>query len=170
FNGSYDGGPSNFDTRHKIVLSGVWAPTFYKGSKNSIGNYILNGWSLAPNFNYYSGRPFNGNVSGTSLNRTNGDNFLPIAGRNAFRLPSLMNLDVRLSKRFKFREKMSLEFLAEAFNVANRTHVFAKSTTLYTRSGSATNLVYDPTFGRITGTDSTLYRERQIQFATRFQF
>ena len=40
FNGAYDRGPSNFDTRHKIVLSGVWAPTFYKGGKNTIGNYL----------------------------------------------------------------------------------------------------------------------------------
>ncbi|MEO8041172.1 MAG: TonB-dependent receptor [Acidobacteriota bacterium] len=169
-NGSFDRGPSSFDTRHKIVLSGVWAPNFYKGSKNSIGNYVLNGWSLAPNFNYYSGRPFSGNVNGTSLNNTFGDSFLPVAGRNAFRLPSLINLDVRLSKRFKFRETMSLEFLAEAFNVANRTHVFGVNTTLYSRAGSATNLTYNTSFGQITGTDSTLYRERQIQFATRFQF
>ena len=168
FNGSFDRGPSNFDVRHKVVISGVWAPTFYKGSKNSIGNYVLNGWSIAPNFNYYSGRPFSGNVSGTSLNNSFGDSFLPVAGRNTFRLPSLINLDIRLSKRFRFRETMALEFLAEAFNVANRTHVFGVNSTLYTRSGTV--LTYNPAFGTITGTDSTLYRERQIQFATRFQF
>ena len=171
FNGSFDRGPSSFDTRHKIVISGVWAPNFYKGSKNSIGNYILNGWSLAPNFNYYSGRPFSGNVNGTSLNNTFGDSFFPLAGRNSYRLPSLINLDVRLSKRFKFRETMSLEFLAEAFNIANRTHVFSVFSTLYNRSGSATLLTYEPRFStEVTGTDSTLYRERQIQFAARFQF
>ena len=170
FNGSFDRGPSSFDTRHKVVLSGVWAPTFYKGSTNSFWNYLVNGWSFAPNFNYYSGRPFSGNVSGTSLNNTFGDSFLPIAGRNSFRLPSLINLDARLSKRFRFRETMALELIAEAFNVANRTHVFAENSTLYSRSGSATVLTYNSTFGQVTGTDSTLYRERQIQFAARFQF
>lgn len=169
FNGSFDRGPSNFDVRHKVVISGVWAPTFYKGSTNSIGNYILNGWSFAPNFNYYSGRPFSGNVSGTSLNNSFGDSFFPLSGRNAFRLPSLMNLDVRLSKRFRFRETMALEFLAEAFNVMNRTHVFSVFNTFYTRSGSTLN--FEPRFAtEVTGTDSTLYRERQIQFAARFQF
>ncbi len=169
FNGSFDRGPSSFDTRHKVVLSGVWAPTFYKGSKNSIGNYALNGWSVSPNFNYYSGRPFSGNVNGTSLNNTFGDSFFPLAGRNAYRLPKLMNLDVRLSKRFKFSETMSLEFLAEAFNVLNRTHVFSVFSNLYNRSGNTLN--YEPRFANeVTGTDSTLYRERQIQFATRFQF
>ncbi len=173
FNGSYDRGPSSFDTRHKVVISGVWAPTFYKGSRNSIGNYLLNGWSLAPNLNYYSGRPFNPAVNGTSLNNSFGDTFFPLAGRNSFRLPSLVNLDIRLSKRFKFRETMSLEFLAEAFNVANRTHVFSVFSTFYTRGTgvNANRLTYEPRFAtEVTGTDSTLYRERQIQFATRFQF
>jgi hypothetical protein len=175
FDGSYDRGPSNFDTRHKVVISGVWAPNFYKGSKNSFYNYLLNGWSLAPNFNYYSGRPFNGNVNGTSLNAQFGESFFPLAGRNAFRLPALINLDVRLSKRFKFSETMALEFLAEAFNVANRTHVFSVFNTLYVRGAVVapdprTPLNFEPRFGQVTGTDSTLYRERQIQFATRFQF
>ncbi|HET9054115.1 MAG TPA: TonB-dependent receptor, partial [Cyclobacteriaceae bacterium] len=71
--GSYDVGPSNFDTRHKVVVSGVWAPNFYKGSKNSVQNYLLNGWSFAPILTYYSGRPFSGTVSGSSLNGSFGD-------------------------------------------------------------------------------------------------
>jgi hypothetical protein len=63
---------------------------------------------------------------------------------------------------------MNLELLAEAFNVVNRTHVFGENATLYTRSGTV--LTYNSSFGQITTTDSTLYRERQIQFAARFQF
>ena len=173
FDRQLDEGHSNFDTRHKIVLSGVWAPTFYKGSKNSFYNYLLNGWSLAPNFVYYSGRPFNGTVSGSSLNNQFGDTFFPLAGRNAFRLPSLINLDIRLSKRFRFRETMALELLAEGFNVANRTHVFSVFNTMYARGSGATvnTLTFNPRFNNeVVGTDSTLYRERQIQFAARFQF
>lgn len=173
FDRSYDNGPSNFDTRHKVVLSGVWAPTIYKGDKSSAWHYILNGWTFSPNFNYYSGRPLNPTINGTSLNNQFGDNIFPPAGRNSFRLPGLVNLDARLSKRFKFGESMALEFLAEAFNVVNRTHVFQQENRLYTRSG--TNLTYNGpgspiVFGTTTGTDSTLYRERQIQFAARFQF
>ena len=101
-----------------------------------------------------------------------GDTFFPLAGRNAFRLPSLVNLDVRLSKRFRFSETMALEFIAEGFNVFNRTHVFAVNSNLYARQGNPTpnELRYVPEFGTVSGTDSTLYRERQIQFATRFQF
>jgi hypothetical protein len=170
FDGRYDAGPSNFDTRHKFVLYGVYAPTFYKGDKSSFGNYLLNGWSFAPTYTFYSGRPFSGNVSGTSLNASFGDTFLPIAGRNSFRLPNIINLDARLSKRFKFGENMALELLAEGFNVLNRTHVFGENNTLYNRAGSATVLTYNTAFGQVTTTDSTLYRERQVQFAARFQF
>jgi hypothetical protein len=83
-------------------------------------------------------------------------------------LPSVQNLDIRLSKRFRFTERYSLEFLAEGFNVTNRTNVFNVNTTLYNRNGNV--LTFNPNFGQATGADSTLYRERQIQFAARFQF
>ncbi len=168
FNRSYDAGYSNFDRRHKVVVSAVYAPTLYKGSKTSFYNYLLNGWSIAPIFTAYSGAPFTGSFSGTTLNGTNGDNLIPVVGRNTFRLPSLYNLDLRLSKRFKFSEKYNLEILAEGFNVFNRTHVFGVNSTYYVRSGN--NLTYNDNFGQVTGTDSTLYRERQVQFAARFQF
>ncbi len=89
FDRSYDAGPSNFDIRHKFVVSAVYAPNPYKGNENSFYNYLINGWSIAPIYAYYSGRPFDGNVSGTSLNGSNGDNRFPLNSRNSFRLPSL---------------------------------------------------------------------------------
>ena len=165
---SFDSGTSNFDVRHKVVISAVYAPTIYRGSSKSIYNYLLNGWSIAPIYAFYSGRPYDGGVSGQSLNLTFGDNRLPIIPRNSFRLPSVQNLDIRLSKRFRFTERYSLEFLAEGFNVTNRTNVFNVNTTLYNRNGNV--LTFNPNFGQATGADSTLYRERQIQFAARFQF
>ncbi|MDQ3748628.1 MAG: TonB-dependent receptor [Acidobacteriota bacterium] len=165
---SFDSGTSNFDVRHKFVVSAVYAPNPYKGNANSFYNYLLNGWSIAPIYALYAGRVYDGNVSGASLNGSFGDNRLPINERNAFRLPKLSNLDVRLSKRFRFTERYNLELLAEGFNVLNRTHVFFVNSTLYTRSGNV--LTFNPQFGQVTGTDSTLYRERQIQFAARFQF
>lgn len=41
------------------------------------------------------------------------------AGRNAFRAPGLDNLDLGLSKRFRFNERMSLEYKADMFNALN---------------------------------------------------
>lgn len=40
-------------------------------------------------------------------------------GRNAFRAPGLDNLDLALSKRFRFNERMNLEFRADMFNALN---------------------------------------------------
>ena len=190
FDRSFDAGPSNNDVRHKVIISAVYAPTFYKGSANSVYNYLVNGWSIAPIYAYYSGRPYDGAVSGgNGLNNTSGDSRFPLLSRNAFRLPSVSNLDLRLSKRFKFTERFNLELLAEGFNVFNRTQVFGVNTLLYSLltstnatpigtcpAGTAANtLCFNQTngvtnFQQVTGTDSTLYRERQIQFSTRFQF
>lgn len=168
FDRTYDAGPSNFDTRHKVVISAVYAPKIFKGSNTSFYNYLLNGWSFAPIFAYYSGRAFDGTVSGASLNNSLGDNRFPLNPRNFYRLPSLVNVDARLSKRFRVTETMNFEILAEVFNVANRTQVFGKNSTLYARSGTV--LTFNPIFGDTTTTDSTLYRERQVQFSGRFQF
>ncbi|HEX9959379.1 MAG TPA: TonB-dependent receptor, partial [Pyrinomonadaceae bacterium] len=170
FDRSYDAGYSNNDVRHKFVISAVYAPTFYKGDVNSVGNYLLNGWSIAPIYTFYSGRPFNGTTSGTTLNGTNGDNVFPLFRRNSFRLPSLSNLDLRLSKRFRFTERYNLELLAEGFNVFNKTFTFIQNNLLYTRAGSATTLNFNSSFGTGTESSSSNYRERQIQFAARFQF
>ncbi|MEP7074408.1 MAG: TonB-dependent receptor [Acidobacteriota bacterium] len=177
FDRSFDAGPSSLDVRHKVVASAVYAPTIYKGSKSSFYNYVLNGWSFAPIYVFYSGKPFDGFVG--SLNGTGGDGRFPLLSRNAFRLPSLYNLDARLSKRFKFTETMAVELLAEAFNVTNRTQVFQENNTFYTRGSlvnganntlSQTLTFQTGSFGIPTTTDSTLYRERQIQFSARFQF
>ena len=168
FDRSYDNGPSNFDTRHKFVASAVWAPKFFKGSTKSGYNYLLNGWSFAPIATFYSGRPYDGTVSGTSLNNTNGDNRFPLNPRNNYRLPNILNFDARLSKRFRITETVNIEFLGEVFNIANRTHIFGVNQTLYTRSGTV--LTYNSSFQQVTTTDSTLYRERQIQLSARLQF
>jgi len=177
FNRSYDAGPSSLDVRHKVVASAVYAPTIYKGSNSSFYNYLLNGWSFAPIYVFYSGKPFDGFVG--SLNGSGGDGRFPLDPRNHYRLPNFWNLDFRLSKRFKFTETMAVELLGEVFNVANRTQVFQENNTLYTQ-GSLVNgpnntlsrtLTYQTgAFGTPTVTDSTLYRERQIQFSARFQF
>ncbi len=190
FDRSFDAGPSNNDVRHKFVVSAVFAPTLYKGDANSIYGYLLNGWQIAPVYAYYSGKPFDGNVlsttgASTSLNGTSGDTRFPLLSRNAFRLPSLSNLDTRISKRFRFTERYNLELLGEVFNVFNRTQVFAQNSGFLQISPTSgtplsatcplsitTNTILCPStnFGLITSTDSTLYRERQIQFSARFQF
>ena len=169
FDRSFDAGTSNFDIRHKIVASAVYSPTLYKGGNNSFGNYLLNGWTISPIFLYFSGRPFDG-FGGSNLNLTNGDSRFPLDERNAYRYPSLWNVDLRLSKRLKFTERYNLELIAEGFNIFNRTQVSQLSNTLYTLNNTTSTFTYNSSFGTILNADNNLYRERQIQFAARFHF
>lgn len=182
FDRTYDFGPSNFDTRHKVVVSAVYAPTFYKGNTQSFQNHLLNGWSIAPIYMFYSGSPFSGSGP-ANLNGTNGSNIFPLNRRNSYRNPNLWNVDLRISKRFRFTERYNLEFLAEGFNIFNRTQVAGLNFSQYTLpvsgncatiNGITTNdtngVCSQPSFGGIFATDSNLFRERQVQFAVRFQF
>jgi hypothetical protein len=179
---AYDFGPSNFDTRHKFVFSAVYAPHLYKGTENSVGDYVLNGWSISPIYVIYSGQPYNA-TGPANLNGQNGSNRVFILPRNAFRLPAIKNMDLRISKRINFSERYNLEVLGEAFNLFNRTQVFGQTGTYFASpsanscavtNGIVTNdangLCYSPSFGAVSSTDSNKYRERQIQFAVRFHF
>lgn len=179
---TYNFGPSNFDVRHKFVVSAVYAPNFYKGTNNSLGNYFLNGWSIAPIYTFYSGVPFTG-AGPNNLNGTNGSNMFPLNRRNSYRNPNLWNVDLRLSKRFRFTERYNLELLAEGFNIFNRTQVSGINFTQYANpvsnncasingimTNDANGVCSQPAFGSIFSTDSNNFRERQVQLAVRFQF
>ncbi|HVF28164.1 MAG TPA: carboxypeptidase regulatory-like domain-containing protein [Pyrinomonadaceae bacterium] len=182
FDTSLEGGTSNLDVRHKFVGSAVYNPEFF-GEDSRVGRAIFNGFTIAPIFSYYSGRPFNGNVSGSvpasyfatgtgslagGLNGSGGANRFPLVERNAFRQPSFINVDFRLSRRFRFTETANIEFLAEAFNVFNRTQTTTVNTTFYGFTGN--NLVYNSDFGTTNEAGGSIFRERQVQLAVRFQF
>lgn len=107
---------SDFDERHKVVIAGVLQSPWHHSP-------ILSGWELAPIFNYHSGHPFN-LLAGADIN---GDNHFtndrpPGAGRNTGLGPNYIDFDMRLSRQFKLGEQVSLQLLAEGFNLANRTN------------------------------------------------
>ncbi|HEX3470600.1 MAG TPA: carboxypeptidase regulatory-like domain-containing protein, partial [Silvibacterium sp.] len=62
---------------------------------------------------------------GASLNGSGGDNLIPQVGRNTFRYPGVVNLDVRASKRTHLTDRVTFELLGEAFNVLNHQNVTA---------------------------------------------
>jgi hypothetical protein len=178
---------SSFDRRHKFVASIVYNTQFYKGSSGA-GHAILDGWTIAPIFNLLSGPRYTGTVSGNAtsvfaastqaggLNGSNGSTRFALVPRNFFKQPKIVNTDLRISRRFKLKENMNIELLAEGFNIFNRTQVSGVNTSIYTASaiGTAPNqtaiLTFNPTFGTVNEAGATLFRERQIQFAARFEF
>lgn len=172
----YDLGPekgySNFDRRHKFAASAVWSPGLPAGLKNSaVGRAIFGGWTIAPAINIFSGLPYSAEADNNLSGSSGGGARVPFITRNIFRAPSQATVDLRVSRRFRFTESMNLEFLAEAFNLFNRVNVTSVENTLYDVVG--TTLVARDDFGRPGSTglnNSFFFRERQIQFAVRFQF
>jgi outer membrane receptor protein involved in Fe transport len=200
FDQSGEGGLSAFDRRQKFVASVVYNTNFFKGSDNKAGKAILNGWTIAPIFNAFSGQRLTGTISGNispasfgftgaacngvgtgtcptqggGINGSGGSSRFARLPRNFFKQPNIWYLDLRVSRRFSITESVKLELLAEGFNVFNRFQVTNMNATLYNQSGSTLTFnsggtVTNP-FMNITGADSTLFRERQVQLAARLQF
>src|SRR5262249_50464521 len=46
-------------------------------------------------------------------------------GRNPFTTPGFFQIDMRISKRIPFGERFSLDLIADAFNILNRTNIIA---------------------------------------------
>lgn len=180
FDLSLEQGTSSLDIPHRFVASLVYAPTtiFGLGRGSRAGRAILGGWTISPIVTIQSGRPYSYGVSGNAPTATStgilgagGANRLPNALPNSLRLPKVANVDLRLSRRFRFSEKTNLELLAEGFNIFNRQNITNVGTTAYTITG--TNLNFAPnaaTFGIPSEAGNSIFRERQVQLAVRFQF
>ncbi|HEX7314875.1 MAG TPA: TonB-dependent receptor [Pyrinomonadaceae bacterium] len=187
---------SSFDRRHKFVASVVYNTDFASLKENAVGRAIFNGWTIAPIFNAFSGQRYSGFLSGNiapasfgfatctsggvtaacttpagGANGSGGSNRFGGAVRNFFKQPKIWYLDMRVSRRFQIKEDVRFEILAEAFNLFNRTQVTGVNTTAYTLSGNTLTFNGGATgFGAVTGADSTLFRERQVQLGARFEF
>jgi outer membrane receptor protein involved in Fe transport len=183
FNQANENGLSNFDRRHKFVVSVVYNPNFFKDGDNKVGRAILNGWTIAPVFNAFSGARYTANLSGNpsaafgfsqagGINGSNGSLRFAFLPRNFFKQPSIKYTDLRLSRRFSITERTKIELLAEGFNIFNHTQVTQVNNTIYniSTSGTTANLTFNPQFGQTTGADGFFFRERQIQLAARFEF
>jgi hypothetical protein len=118
---------------------------------------------------------------GGGQNGTGGLTRFALAPRNGYRLPSIWNVDMRVSRRIRFSESKALELLIEGFNLFNRTQVTGENAGIYTSTGGTSTagsltaiatqtLVFNNTFQTINAAGGTLFRERQVQWAVRFQF
>ncbi len=107
---------SDFDQRHKVVIAATLQSPW-----NS--SRWLSGFELAPIFSYNSKHPFN-LLAGSDIN---GDGHFtndrpPSAPRNTGEGPNYVDFDMRLSRAFRLGKETSLNFIAEGFNIANRTN------------------------------------------------
>ncbi len=81
-------------------------------------------------------------------------------GRNAFTGPDFFQIDMRLSKRIPLGERLSIDLIADGFNMLNRTNI------------AAVNQLCDPTAGAtcLAGQPTAAYDARQFQFALKLHW
>ncbi|MFZ3279182.1 MAG: hypothetical protein WA182_19975, partial [Candidatus Sulfotelmatobacter sp.] len=195
-----DYGNSNQNVPNRIVVYAV-ADSPWR-AHGPLG-YLVNDFELSPSFQTQTGLPYSVGISGSSstltvtpgdpvqkivstssFNGSGGADRVPVSNRNAFQQPKTWVLDLRASKRLVVREHYSLEFLAEAFNLANHQNVTSVNASAYfvnnntTKSGSTTigegNTLtpYSTPFSEVTATNNSnfAYNVRQLQMGLRFQF
>jgi hypothetical protein len=156
-----DRGLSDFDTRHRCVVSGIYELPFR-------ANRFVEGWELALLLQMQSGNPVNivtSNSTVTGVANTlrpdvtgpiaifgsvdrwfDTSVFLPVSrfgslGRNVVIGPGFNNTDLSIRKTTAFGESVRLQFRAEFFDFFNHANF-----------GQPGNVVGSPGFGRITNT------------------
>ena len=184
FNQAGESGYSAFDRRHKIVASVVYNTNFKSLKDNKTARALLNGWTIAPVLNIFSGARYTATtnsfstsgVFGTSqnggVNGANGSLRFAYLPNNFFKQPPIKYVDLRLSRHFTIKENYKIELLAEGFNIFNRTQVTSVNNQIYSlaNSGGTITATYVPSFGTTAGADGFFFKERQVQLAVRFEF
>lgn len=163
---------SAFDQRHKVVVAGIFNSPWKSGGSANLAEKILANFQLSPIVRYNSSRPFN-LLAGTNVNndRHSTNDRPPGVGRNTGVGPNLATFDMRISRQFKMTEKSNLQFMAEAFNIFNRTNFASVNNTVgadftppFNVSGTMSRTPSQP-----LGFTSALAR-RQMQFGLRWTF
>jgi len=177
-----DHGLSDFDARHRFVVSAIYELPFG-------GNQYVEGWQFAAIVQIQSGNPVNIVTSNATVNGTANtlrpdvtgpiniigsveqwfdtsvftavDHFGNL-GRNVVEGPGFNNTDFSIIKDTKLGEKILAQFRTEFFDVFNHANF-----------GQPGNVVGTPNFGRITNTrfpTGESGSSRQVQFALKLVF
>lgn len=116
---------SAFHQAHRVVLYAVVESPLTPGRGRGLAPNLFGGFLLAPIFLAGSGRPFNVLAGVDNLGDRHPNTHRPLgAGRNIGKGPDFLTLDLRLARTFRLGggERPSLEFIAEGFNLLNRTN------------------------------------------------
>ncbi len=173
---------SLFDQRHRFVFSGAMNSPDSWRSGNGFQKFLSN-FTIAPIFEFSSGRPFNiitnvdtNNDQSTSTDRpsVNSSGVLTLPadfttgtlGRNLGITHNFMSLDLGVTRSIRFGERVKLDLIGQGFNLFNRFNEGSASP-LYTDVNAfgqrAKNGSY---FSRPTAA----YDPRQFQFGAKLSF
>jgi len=184
--GDYRGekGTSALDVRHRLVFTGVWAPTFAKYN-GSPARYFVNGWQLSA-LGTFSSAPaltpsvqissayvptgytaaFTGNLNGYANGRVP---FMPIS---SVLIDQVERLDARIAKSFNIKERYRAVATFDAFNVFNHRYYTSVANRMYTYSLVAGVPTLNPASGFGVGSASQGFPDgtnaRRLQLGLRF--
>jgi hypothetical protein len=190
FNISKEYGNSIFDIRQRSVLNAVLGTPWKK--TGALG-YLVNGWQIAPLYQAQSGLPYSLITSGSApgglsggINGSGGRAGIDVIGRNTYRMPRTQVVDLRLSKRFNFTERLAAEVSGQAYNLFNHVNATSANNTGYIISANGTSTCpttadpatgklacvnFNAPFGSITNANSNFaYSSRQVEIGFRFLF
>jgi Carboxypeptidase regulatory-like domain/TonB dependent receptor len=152
-------GLADNDQRHRLAVSGsLEAPA--AGAGESRLRRAVAGFQLSYIFQYGSRLPFNVVTGGDRNLDTNVNDRPAGVGRNTGRGFDFASLDLRLGRRFRLGERVSVETIVEGFNVLNRANLQLPNNTF------GTGATPPASFGRATAADNP----RQVQFGLRLNF
>jgi hypothetical protein len=174
-------GLSTTDQRHRLVAAFTAEPRPFHYDHPTL-RWMFNDWRFSGVATVGSGRPLNARIVGDA--NADGNTYndrLPGFRRNAFTGPDYTSTNLRVARRFTLRERWKLEFLAETFNLFNRTNRrvdISDDGFLNTAGDFVLGTVevsghqYPASFRASRGflSPTSAYAPRQIQFAVRVSF
>jgi hypothetical protein len=163
FDLSKDWGRSDDDQRHRLALNGMIQTSM--APAQTVWQHLSHGFQLSGLVQSYSAPPFNITSGVTTVQGTAGrpianGEFIP---RNSGIGTQYFNLSARLSRAFRLSGKVSIDALAEGFNLTNHVNVVTRNANF----GAGTYPTNSsPTFNQITAVGEP----RSFQFGARLRF
>jgi hypothetical protein len=202
-------GRSDIDMRERFIGTVLWKPAIMEGNrwmKQGLDEFTFSGTATES-----TGFPIVASVSGSVTGGAEGGIYggamssgsgastmgrPPQIQRNSQAGPGVRNIDFRITREVPLHNRVSMQFIGEAFNLTNHQIVSAENTTFSTYTaastaktptscavatvptGSTFNGCITPyvasstagAFGVKTGTNSVLYGPRQIQVSAKLFF
>jgi hypothetical protein len=161
------------DARHRFVGNAILSsPKDWNVALRDFSFSMILTLQSPQYFTKYSGFDSNGDVFGNNDRVGN-------EPRNTYRGDTLKTLDVRIERTFPIMEKLRMQFLAEAFNVANSVNVRYYNTSYGAADfcpldagapgcAGATQFFKEGSPNPSYGTPSAVFNPRQLQLALRF--
>lgn len=154
-----DYGNADNDTRHNLVIQGIYQPSI-----NAHSWHWLNGFELSSMTFINSGYPINP-IAGTDLNQDGVINDRPLyVSRNSLRGFGLSQVDAQIKRYFNFGERFHVAAFAQAENLLNTNNLNCNTTTGCT--GAVINTVNASNFL----TEQSARTSRNMQFGMSLKF